>query len=200
MKPTGPCFGWLRRRAAVQLALTLAFLCGLADATRAGAVEADVMREFARAAGRVVHARCVSAEVVVVEVAGARVAATEYTFAVHETLKGEPTSTLHFRQVGKPEGGPRDLGQLVGLPVYQPGGEYVLFLLPASRSGLTSPAGAGEAAFRVQGTALRQLTAGHLRTTGSRTPPAAAKAGAGVGAEIDTLDALRELMRAEGEP
>lgn len=186
------------------LALALAFLWGLA--TRAAAVEADVMREFARAAGRVVHARCVSAEVVVVEVAGARVAATEYTFAVHKTLKGEPGSTLRFRQVGTPQGGPRDLGQLVGLPIYEPGGEYVLFLLPASRSGLTSPAGAGEAAFRVERSALRQVSAGHLRTTGSRTPPAAPKAGAGVGAgvgagaEIDTLDALRELMRAEDEP
>ncbi len=197
MKPTRPCFGWLRRRAAVQLALTLAFLCGLAHATRAAAVDADVMREFARAAGRVVHARCVGAEVVVVEVAGARVAATEYSFAVSETLKGEPASTLRFRQVGTPGGGPRDLGQLVGLPVYQPGGEYVLFLLPASRSGLTSPAGAGEAAFRVEGSALRPLAGGHLRTAGSRTPSAPEKIGGK--AEIDTLDALRELMRAEGD-
>jgi hypothetical protein len=179
------------------LVLALAGLGGLADATRAAALDADLMREFARAAGRVVHARCVGAEVVIVEVAGARLAATEYSFAVHETLKGEPTSTLRFRQVGTPSGGPRDLGQLVGLPVYRPGQDYLLFMLPAGRSGLTSPAGAGEAAFGVEGSALRPLAAGHLRTAGGRTRTAPASAGGK--AEIDTLAELRELMRAEGD-
>ena len=196
MKPSRARVGRLRRRGAV-FALALACLCGVAGATGTAALDADPVREFARAAGRVVHARCLGAEVVVVEVAGARLAATEYSFAVHETFKGEPTSTLRFRQVGTPSGGPRDLGQLVGLPVYRPGEDYVLFLLPAGRSGLTSPAGAGEAAFGVEGSALRPLAAGHWRTAAGRKRTAPAIAGGR--AEIDTLEELRELVRAEGD-
>jgi hypothetical protein len=68
-----------------------------------------------------------------------------------ETLKGAAAATLRFRQVGRPEGGRGDLGELVGLPVYRPGSEYVLFLLPESRAHLTSPVSAAGGAFLVRG-------------------------------------------------
>lgn len=167
----------------------------LAPGTPARASDADLLLGFAAAAAGVFHGRCVGAEVVTIELAGARLAATEYTFAVYETFKGDAATTLRFRQVGTPAGGARDLGALVGLPLYRPGAEYVLFLLPAGRLGLTSPAGAGEAAYRIEGSALRPVAAGHLRTVGGARTAAAVVGGT---AEVGTLEALRELLRAAG--
>lgn len=158
------------------------------------ALDPDLLLGFARAAGRIVHGRCLAAEPLLVEVAGARVAATRYTFAVDETFKGEPAATLVFHQVGTPEGGARDLGRLVGLPVYRPGAEYLLFLLQPGRSGLTSPAGAGEAAYAVEGRALRPLAAGHFLTARGLARRAAASAGRPQ--EVTTLEALRALLGA----
>ncbi len=79
------------------------------------------------------------------KLAGAELASTTYTFDVSDALKGAGTGQLVFRQIGTRVGGPRDLGARVGLPVYTPGVEYVLFLLPEGTLGLTSPAGAGTA-------------------------------------------------------
>jgi hypothetical protein len=104
-----------------------------------------------RSAARVFRGRCIASAVETVEVAGARVAVTAYTFRVREHLKGDGAGTITFRQIGTPEGGRRDLGRLVGMPVYAPGTEYVLFLLPPGAAGVTSPAGAAEGVFVVQG-------------------------------------------------
>ena len=105
---------------------------------------------FVSTSAHILKGRCLRAETGTVTVAGATIPATTYTFEVEEYLKGGGPSTYTFRQVGTPEGGPFDLGQLVGLPTYSPGVEYLLFVLPVSRAGLTSPAGAGEAAFIVR--------------------------------------------------
>ena len=102
-------------------------------------------------AGRIFRGVCLSAEVGTVEYAGARIAATTYTFEVRESLKGGSERTVTFRQVGTPGGGARDLGRAAGLPVYMPGGEYVIFLLPESKARLTSPAGASRGALLVSG-------------------------------------------------
>ena len=102
-------------------------------------------------AGRIFRGVCLSAEVGAVEYAGARIAATTYTFEVREYLKGGGGPTVSFRQVGTPSGGARDLGRAAGLTVYAPGDEYVLFLLPESRARLTSPAGASRGALSVSG-------------------------------------------------
>lgn len=120
-------------------------------------------------AARVFRGHCMTAQVGTIDIAGARIPATTYTFRVSEHLKGTRRRTITFRQAGVPDGGARDLGRLVGLPAYAPGTEYVLFLLPPSGVGLTSPAGAAEGAFvvrdgRVQG----------LRRTGIAPVPAAA--------------------------
>jgi hypothetical protein len=140
-------------------------------------------------AGRVVRGRCVAAAPVVVAVGGARIAATEYTFAVSETLKGPAGTTLRFRQVGRPEGGRGDLGELVGLPVYSPGTEYVLFLLPESRSLLTSPVSAAGGAFFVRGDSLVASGISHAIVA----PP-------GGGPSAPTLSGLRAALRAAGRP
>lgn len=102
-------------------------------------------------AGRIFRGRCTGVQSGTVEVAGARLPATTYTFEVTDQLKGAAAATITFRQVGLPDGGARDLGRLARLPVYSTGVEYVLFLLPDSAAGLTSPAGAAQGAFLVSG-------------------------------------------------
>jgi len=102
-------------------------------------------------ADRVFRGVCLSAEVGTAEFPGARIATTTYTFEVREYLKGGGGKTVTFRQVGTPRGGPADLGRAAGLPVYTPGLEYVIFLLPESKARLTSPAGARRGAFLVSG-------------------------------------------------
>ena len=103
-----------------------------------------------RSAAHVFRGRCTAVAVETMEIGGTPLAVTAYTFHVREHLKGSGSSTFTFRQVGTPDGGARDLGHLVGLPVYAPGTEYVLFLLPDSRAGVTSPAGAAEGAYLVR--------------------------------------------------
>src|SRR5262249_6073934 len=90
-------------------------------------------------------------------IAGARLAVTVYTFRVSESFKGSAGRLLTFRQVGVPEGGAADLGRRAGLPVYSQGGDYLLFLLPESRAGLTSPAGAAQGAFAIDGDEAKPL-------------------------------------------
>jgi hypothetical protein len=107
--------------------------------------------DLSSSAARVFRGVCLSSEVGATEFAGARIATTTYTFEVREYLKGGGGKTVTFRQVGTPSGGPRDLGRAAGLPVYTPGLEYVIFLLPESKARLTSPAGASRGAFLVAG-------------------------------------------------
>jgi len=123
----------------------------LASATRAGAhgMPAPSVATLTRNAAHVFRGHCVSADVEDADVGGVRLRVTRYTFTVGERLKGRGGAVATFRQVGTPEGGPRDLGTLVGLPRFVPGTEYVLFLLPEGRAGLTSPAGASAGAFLV---------------------------------------------------
>ena len=107
------------------------------------------LRDMAAVAERIFRGECLSARVGEVRIAGARIPTTTYTFRVSEYLKGRGSGTLTFQQVGTPAGGPFDLGQVAGLPVYEVGVSYVLFLLPESRARLTSPSGAGEGAMRI---------------------------------------------------
>ncbi|MEM7050893.1 MAG: hypothetical protein AAF604_14590 [Acidobacteriota bacterium] len=137
-------------------------------------------------AEQVFQGTCVAVREATVEVGGARLAATTYVFEVHDHLKGTASRRVEFRQVGRPEGGPGDLGFEVGLPTYRVGTDYLLFLLPASRVGLTSPAGAAEGAFRLVGDRVQPLATGH----GLRLPPT----------ESFSYDALRAAVRREMAP
>lgn len=118
---------------------------------RAATVATVTLDDMTHSAGRIFRGVCVSAETGATVVAGARILSTTYTFEIRESLKGNGGRTVTFRQVGTPQGGPADLGRAAGLPVYAPGFEYVIFLLPESRARLTSPAGAGLGALPVAG-------------------------------------------------
>lgn len=109
------------------------------------------LADLTAGSARVVRARCVEARVESKPIGAARLTVTRYTFDVADVLKGSAPKQLVFRQVGAPHPGRNDLGRLAALPVYEPGTEYVLFLLPESAIGLTSPAGAAEGAFAVRG-------------------------------------------------
>jgi hypothetical protein len=134
-------------RFALAFALTAASWPGSPMATTAPPV---TLAGLAGSAGRIFRGVCLNAEAGTVEVAGARIAATTYTFEVREYLKGGGGPKVTFRQVGTPGGGPGDLGRAAGLPVYSPGLEYVIFLLPESKARLTSPAGASRGALLVK--------------------------------------------------
>lgn len=173
----------------------LALTCAGSARARMGA-PTSVARMTASAA-RVFRGRCTAVAVGTIEVAGARVPVTTYTFRVDEHLKGRRRSTITFRQLGAPDGGPRDLGRLAELPAYAPGSEYVLFLLPPGAAGLTSPAGAAEGAFVVRdGRVLSARGTGGAPAdaSGARTRPPAQDL------ETSSYEELRRLVRAAAAP
>jgi hypothetical protein len=132
-------------------------LLGVAATATARTNVAPSIATMTRSAARVFRGHCVEAAPETVVLGGARFTVTRYTFRVGEHLKGRGGSTVTFRQLGLPGGGPRDLAVLVGLPRYAPGAEYVLFLLPESGAGLTSPAGATAGAFVVRDGSVVQV-------------------------------------------
>jgi hypothetical protein len=111
--------------------------------------------ELTRSAARVFRGRCVAAQPVTVDFRGRPLAATAYTFEVSEYLKGDGPKALTFRQAGTPERGVSDLGRIAGLTVFAPGTEYLVFLRPESKAGLTSAAGRGRGVFLVSGETVR---------------------------------------------
>lgn len=158
----------------------------------APASDRDLFLRFTASSERVFRGRCLTAETTDVFVPGARIAATRYVFEVGDGLKGVKTGVrTTFLQVGVRGGGRGDLGRLAGLPTYAPGLEYVLFLLPASRLGTTSPAGAAEGALAVSGDRLLWVSAGH----GVSERMLAAVAGRGASGVTDTSGASLDYVR-----
>lgn len=79
---------------------------------------------------------------------------TEYTFKIDTVVKGtqQPGSSFTFRQWGSLPGatksqfaGPR----LLGMPSYEPGQSYMLFLGGETSEGFRAPVGLGQGVFRV---------------------------------------------------
>ncbi len=176
--------------------LLLAAIARGAMAQTSGGADGAMLAQFARGAERVFRGRCLSAEPVTVALpGGGAVEATRYVFTVAEPLKGlTRAGRTAFVQVGRPGGGEDDLGYRVGLPTYEPGAEYVLFLLPESKRGLTSPAGAGEGALRVEGGRSYWLHGGHGLTARALAGAASRNADDKRGLPID-LDVLRGIVR-----
>ncbi len=136
--------------------------------------------ELTRSALRVFRGRCVDARPGTVDFKGRPLAATAYTFEVSEYLKGDGPKRLTFRQAGTPERGVSDLGRIAGLTVFAPGTEYLVFLRPESKAGLTSAAGRGRGVFLVSGESVQAVD------VDGRTPAP--------GAETIAYDALRRAV------
>lgn len=80
--------------------------------------------------------------------------ATVYTFRVEQVLKGTIDNTIMIKQIGvaNPVEDPNTHAitfPIAGMPVYEPGQHYVLFLNGTSEVGFTSPVGLGYGAFVV---------------------------------------------------
>ena len=137
--------------------------------------------ELTKSAERIFRGRCVVARPVTVDFAGRPLQATAYTFDVTDYIKGSGPRALTFRQAGTPERDVTDLGRVAGLTVFAPGTEYVVFLRPVSKAGLTSAAGRGNGVFLVSGDTVRAAAA-----DGRAAAP---------GAESLPYDALRRAIR-----
>jgi len=107
--------------------------------------------ELAGSAERIFRGRCAGAVPITVDFKETPIAATAYTFEITEYLKGSGPRLLTFRQAGTPERGVSDLGRVGGLTVFAPGMEYLVFLRPVSKAGLTSAAGRGQGVLIVSG-------------------------------------------------
>jgi hypothetical protein len=151
---------------------------------------------MARSAARVFRGQCTGVAVETATIGGARIAVTAYTFRVGEHLKGDARSSVTFRQVGTPAGGPRDLGALVGLPVFAPGTEYVLFLLPEGRAGMTSPAGAGDGAFVVRDGEVASVRGAGAPGAAAAAPAVRTRATSRAGESEDEPRSYEALRRA----
>lgn len=107
--------------------------------------------ELTRSSERIFRGRCVAAQTETVDFKGRPLAATTYFFDVSEYLKGRGEPALSFRQAGTPAADVGDLGMIAGLTVFVPGREYVIFLRPVSKAGLTSAAGRGRGVLLMTG-------------------------------------------------
>jgi hypothetical protein len=101
--------------------------------------------DMARLAGTVFVGACTEAAVERVPFGTGSLPCTRYVFDVLEPVKGAPGSRVMFRQLGTPSGA----GHVVGMPEYRVGESYLLFLLPESSAGLTSPVGLYQGAFEI---------------------------------------------------
>ena len=80
-----------------------------------------------------------------------------YTFQVLDPVKGISSKTVTIKQFGVTQplpvgNGKALIAHIPGMPRYQPGQAYVLFVVRESAIGLSSPAGLGQGAFLVHGT------------------------------------------------
>lgn len=79
---------------------------------------------------------------------------TEYTFKIEDAVKGklQTGATLAFKQWGAAPGAAQpgvSAPRLVGMPTYEPGQHYMIFLGLQSQAGLRFPVGGGQGVFRV---------------------------------------------------
>jgi hypothetical protein len=111
--------------------------------------------------------------------------ATLYTFRVEQALKGDVTTELTIKQFGvahhleDPATGVITF-RWPGMPVYETGRRYVLFLHGTSDSGFTSPVGLGSGVFvvRADGQVVNELNNAGLLRDVSLPAPSPRRAGA----------------------
>ena len=103
--------------------------------------------ELADLADRIFVGVCISAEEKQMDFpsVGSTGTYTEYTFQVEESIKGVTGGTVVLRQLGRARG----IGSIVGMPAYDVGKTYLMFLRADSEYGLASPIGLGQGAFEV---------------------------------------------------
>ncbi len=111
-------------------------------------------QELTQLADRVFVAVCVEAVEETAPIGNATMSYTRYVFDVLEPIKGSLGQTVTIKQLGRMRGP----GSIVAMPVYQEGAKYLLFMLPESQIGLSSPVGLFQGSFKVfEGTAKGRM-------------------------------------------
>ena len=102
--------------------------------------------ELTRLADRIFMGTCTSAKEKTINISGeSQMICTEYTFNILTGIKGVDGNTVKLRQLGKANG----VGSIIGMPNYEKGHKYIIFLRNESRYGLASPIGLGQGTFQV---------------------------------------------------
>ncbi|MFQ5627547.1 MAG: hypothetical protein ACE5I1_02205 [bacterium] len=129
---------------------SLLFIFGLLFLAATGSLWATKLvhrnvAELTTLADRIFIGACLSVETKSMTIEGQNAIVTEYTFEVTQAIKGVAGKSIVFRQFGPSQGA----GSIVGMPVYEIGKSYMLFLRKDSPYKLTSPIGFGQGAFLV---------------------------------------------------
>ena len=81
--------------------------------------------------------------------AGTGLVVTYTTFEVRDTLKGKPAATHEIKQVGGALPGDGPQYHVMGVPRFEVGQDYVVFLAGVSSAGFSSPIGLAQGRFKV---------------------------------------------------
>ena len=136
----------LARACATLVLMACAVLVG--TTARATTVLPLYLEEMADTAAVAFEGRCIGNRSEVDAATGLVVTYT--TFEVRDTLKGKPGATHEIKQVGGalPNDGPQY--RVMGVPRFEVGGDYVVFLAGVSSAGFSSPIGLAQGRFKVE--------------------------------------------------
>lgn len=122
----------------------------VAGATMATTVKVANLQDLIDQSDRIFVGKCLTMESTTAEQAPL----TRYTFQVIDPIKGVQDGTITIRQLGlqtpvQLDGGKQRIVHIPGMPRFEPGREFLLFMVKESPIGLSSPVGLGQGAFRV---------------------------------------------------
>jgi hypothetical protein len=136
--------------------VALAVLNALSPAAEATTMRHHPLGELVQEAQRIFVGVCVAVrDGALVRPNGGSIPYTEYTFVVRDVLKGSLEERVTIRQFGTRQPRPTADGRhavvtrVPSMPEYEPGEEFLLFLVGDSTLGLTSPVGLAQGAFRI---------------------------------------------------
>ena len=129
------------------------------------------LERMAATADTIFHGKAISNEVKLDPVSGRVVTFTR--FEIIESIKGEPGSSRTIKQIGGQLPGSNYRRVIHGVPGFNTGEEYVVFLPKASRLGFTSPIGLSQGKFDIQTIAGKSV----IKDPRARAATAPAEAG-----------------------
>ena len=144
----------MKKNSVLIIATLLAvFVIGLTYDGYSTTVKHHNLKSLLTTAERIFVGNCISTEERELQFPKGTIWCTEYTFQISESIKGNLGETLTFMQYGlmrpKEIEGNIIFNRPVGMPIYEQGQEYMLFLIGDSNLGLTSPAGLFQGAFLI---------------------------------------------------
>jgi len=148
---------------------------------------------MAQSAAVIFYGRVVSNEVRLDEVS--QRVATFTTFEVLEAIKGISTDSYTLKQVGGQLPGSPLVTRVYGVPQFNVGSEYVVFLPQPSRLGFASPIGLSQGSYPVSSDAGGNKTVASRRSEGdpAADSSAASRGAPGTGSRTALPDFLQKL-------